>query len=55
MPIYLYKCQSCGREKEVIQKMDSPPPTCPECPDVEMERTVEPVSPFRWGRGGGWS
>ena len=32
MPIYAYRCSSCGAEKDVMQKMsDAPLTTCPEC------------------------
>lgn len=32
MPIYGYRCGSCGHEFEVLQKMsDKPPKTCPKC------------------------
>jgi putative FmdB family regulatory protein len=32
MPIYAYRCGSCGFEKDVLQKMsDDPLTVCPEC------------------------
>jgi len=32
MPIYAYKCGSCGHAKDVLQKMsDAPLVTCPAC------------------------
>jgi putative FmdB family regulatory protein len=32
MPIYGYRCRSCGNEFEVLQKMsDAPLKTCPKC------------------------
>ena len=32
MPIYAYKCSSCGFAKDVLQKMsDAPLTVCPEC------------------------
>lgn len=32
MPIYAYRCSSCGYSKDVLQKMsDKPLTTCPEC------------------------
>ena len=32
MPIYGYRCRSCGHEFEVLQKMsDAPHATCPKC------------------------
>lgn len=32
MPIYEYRCSSCGAQKDVMQKLsDAPLTTCPEC------------------------
>ena len=32
MPIYEYRCSSCGTQKDVMQKMSEAPLTkCPEC------------------------
>ncbi|MDP2819761.1 MAG: zinc ribbon domain-containing protein [Polaromonas sp.] len=32
MPIYAYKCESCGHNKDVLQKMsDAPLTDCPQC------------------------
>ena len=32
MPIYAYRCNSCGHETEVLQKLsDALLTTCPEC------------------------
>lgn len=32
MPIYAYKCSSCGHAEDVMQKMsDAPLTTCPAC------------------------
>lgn len=32
MPIYEYRCSSCGTQKDVMQKIgDAPLSTCPEC------------------------
>jgi putative FmdB family regulatory protein len=32
MPIYAYKCDSCGHSKDVLQKMsDAPLTDCPQC------------------------
>lgn len=32
MPIYAYRCQSCGFSKDVLQKVsDAPLTECPEC------------------------
>ncbi|MFY9259249.1 MAG: FmdB family zinc ribbon protein [Gallionella sp.] len=32
MPVYAYRCESCGVQQDVMQKMrDAPLTTCPEC------------------------
>ena len=32
MPIYVYKCQKCGKTQEVLQRFSDPPlTTCPDC------------------------
>ncbi|MBC8421850.1 MAG: zinc ribbon domain-containing protein [Pelagibacteraceae bacterium] len=31
MPIYEYKCPTCGLEKEILQGMNDPNPLCPKC------------------------
>lgn len=31
MPMYDYRCPSCGHQFEQLMKMDSPPPACPRC------------------------
>lgn len=32
MPIYEYRCSSCGVQKDIMQKIsDAPLSTCPEC------------------------
>ncbi len=32
MPIYAYKCESCGHSKDTLQKISEPPLTdCPSC------------------------
>lgn len=41
MPIYEYKCKSCGHELEKIQKVSEAPLTlCPKCDKNELERLV---------------
>ena len=31
MPFYTFKCPSCNKEKEVLQKMNEPEPVCERC------------------------
>ncbi len=52
MPIYEFVCESCGRLSEVMQKLNDPPPACPECGQGRMARTVSRTS-FQL-KGGGW-
>jgi putative FmdB family regulatory protein len=53
MPIYDYRCSSCGVEKEVMQKMsDAPLTTCPEC---GKETFVKQLSAAGFQlKGSGW-
>jgi putative FmdB family regulatory protein len=39
MPIYIFSCSGCGKELEVIQKVDDAYPVCAEC-RVEMEKKI---------------
>jgi putative FmdB family regulatory protein len=54
MPIYEYRCTSCGHELEVMQKLSDPAPAkCPQCGlEQPMERMVSRSS-FQL-KGGGW-
>jgi putative FmdB family regulatory protein len=65
MPIYAYKCDSCGHAKDVLQKMsDAPLVDCPACgaPAFKKQLTAAGfqlkgsgwyVTDFRDGKGGG--
>jgi putative FmdB family regulatory protein len=52
VPIYEFVCESCGRLSEVMQKLSDPAPSCPECGQGRMARTVSRTS-FQL-KGGGW-
>lgn len=53
MPIYEYRCQSCGHEFETIQKLsDAPLTTCPACAEETLRKKVSAAG-FRL-KGGGW-
>jgi putative FmdB family regulatory protein len=53
MPTYHYKCNNCGHELEIIQKISEPSlDLCPECDKTELERVLSPSS-FRL-KGYGW-
>ena len=53
MPIYEYRCDSCGHEFETIQKVsEAPLQTCPECETNALVKKVSAAG-FRL-KGGGW-
>ncbi len=53
MPIYEYACQSCGFERDVLQKLsDEPLTVCPECSKETFSKQISAPG-FRLS-GGGW-
>jgi len=41
MPIYEYRCESCGHDLEVLQKMsDDPLTVCPECGKPALKKLM---------------
>ncbi|MEK6209208.1 MAG: zinc ribbon domain-containing protein [Pseudomonadota bacterium] len=53
MPIYEYRCTSCGHEKEVLQKLSDPPLTeCPACGKSTLGKLVS-AGGFQL-KGSGW-
>ncbi len=53
MPIYEYRCESCGHELDALQKLaDDPLKDCPACEDSSLRRLVSAPS-FRL-KGQGW-
>ena len=53
MPIYEYRCDTCGHEMEVMQKMaDEPLTECPECHKPALKKLVSAAG-FRLS-GSGW-
>ena len=64
MPIYAYKCESCGHAKDVLQKMSDPVLTdCPACGAPAFKKQLTSagfqlkgsgwyVTDFRDGKGG---
>jgi putative FmdB family regulatory protein len=53
MPIYEYRCSTCGYEKEYLQKVSDPRLTdCPECGKPTFEKLVSAVG-FHL-KGSGW-
>ena len=53
MPIYEYRCASCGAELEKLQKISDPPLfECPECGKDTLQKLIS-ASSFRL-KGSGW-
>jgi putative FmdB family regulatory protein len=53
MPIYAYKCQSCGHAKDVLRKISDPPLTvCPACGAPAFSKQVTAAG-FQL-KGSGW-
>jgi putative FmdB family regulatory protein len=52
MPTYVYRCDSCGHQFELFQRMsDDPVDTCPEC-ERKVRRVIHPVGVVF--KGSGW-
>lgn len=53
MPIYAYKCESCGHAKDILQKMSDPLLTeCPQCGAAAFTKQVTAAG-FQL-KGSGW-
>jgi putative FmdB family regulatory protein len=53
MPIYEYRCESCGHTLDALQKLaEAPLKDCPECEQPALKRLVSAPA-FRL-KGGGW-
>lgn len=53
MPIYAYKCESCGHTKDVLQKIsDEPLTVCPQCGAAQFQKQVTAAG-FQL-KGSGW-
>jgi putative FmdB family regulatory protein len=53
MPIYEYRCQSCGHQLEAMQKMsDDPVKDCPACGKSELKKLIS-AGGFQL-KGTGW-
>jgi len=52
MPIYEYRCPSCGADFEKMQKISDGAPPCPACGHAEVVKRVS-ASAFVL-KGGGW-
>ena len=53
MPIYLYRCDSCGESHEALQKVgEAPPAECPNCKaQGQMKKLIAPVGIIFKGSG----
>ena len=53
MPIYEYRCASCGHQQEFLQKVSDPPPAvCPQCKQSSLSKMVTAAG-FQL-KGSGW-
>ena len=53
MPIYAYKCSSCGHEKDLLQKVsDAPLADCPACGAASFSKQLTAAG-FQL-KGNGW-
>jgi len=53
MPIYAYKCESCGFAKDVLQKISDPHLSdCPQCGKASFQKQVTAAG-FQF-KGSGW-
>ena len=53
MPIYAYRCESCGFQKDALQKLsDAPLTDCPECGQPTLKKQVTAAG-FQL-KGSGW-
>jgi putative FmdB family regulatory protein len=53
MPIYEYRCQSCGHQQEFLQKVsDAPRTTCPQCGKPSLSKLLSAAG-FQL-KGSGW-
>ncbi len=53
MPIYAYKCSSCGHEKDLLQKLsDAPLTDCPSCGSASFAKQLTAAG-FQL-KGSGW-
>lgn len=53
MPIYEYRCNACGFQKEFLQKLaDAPHTTCPECGKETFDKMLTAAG-FQL-KGSGW-
>ena len=53
MPIFAYRCERCGFEKDILQKRSDPPlDTCPSCGEKSFGKRL--TAPAFQLKGSGW-
>ena len=53
MPIYAYRCEACGHQKDVLQKIsDNPLTVCPACNKESFKKQL--TAPGFQLKGSGW-
>lgn len=52
MPIYAYRCDACGHQMDILQKMSDSAPACPECGHASMTKQITAAA-FDL-KGSGW-
>lgn len=40
MPIFEYRCRTCGNEFEALVLPTTPPPSCPQCQSADLEKQL---------------
>ena len=54
MPIYEYKCESCGHQLEALQKMsDAPLVECPACKAPQLKKLMSTGTTHQFKESGG--
>ena len=44
MPIFEYRCSTCGHQFEQLVLQSSPPPNCPSCRSEDLEKMISIAS-----------
>ena len=53
MPVYAYRCKTCGVKFERVQRFsDDPVSVCPECDEATVTRIIQPAGIIF--KGSGW-
>lgn len=52
MPLFEYRCEQCGHQREFLQKRDAAAPACPSCGHSAMSKLLSAAG-FQL-KGSGW-